>query len=40
VSEFLPSAIGSFDLVVVDEASQSDMMAIPAVLRGKKVLVS
>ena len=39
VSEFLPSAIGSFDLVVVDEASQSDMMAIPAVLRGKKVLV-
>jgi superfamily I DNA and/or RNA helicase len=28
-----------FDLVVVDEASQSDLWALPAVLRGKKILV-
>lgn len=39
VSETLPSSLGSFDLVIVDEASQSDLWALPAVLRGKKVLV-
>jgi very-short-patch-repair endonuclease len=39
VSETLPSFLGSFDLVIVDEASQSDLWALPAVLRGKKVLV-
>jgi very-short-patch-repair endonuclease len=39
VSETLPATIGSFDLVVVDEASQSDLWALPAVLRGKKILV-
>lgn len=39
VSETLPSALGCFDLVIVDEASQSDLWALPAVLRGKKVLV-
>ena len=39
VSETLPSLLGSFDLVIVDEASQSDLWALPAVLRGKKVLV-
>ncbi len=39
VSEQLPSAIGSFDLVILDEASQSDAREIPALLRGKKVLV-
>jgi very-short-patch-repair endonuclease len=39
VSESLPSIPGSFDLVVIDEASQSDVLALPAILRGKKVLV-
>ena len=39
VSESLPSIPGSFDLVVIDEASQSDVMALPAILRGQKVLV-
>jgi len=39
VSESLPAELGSFDLVIVDEASQSDIWALPAVLRGKKILV-
>lgn len=39
VSETLPAHLGSFDLVIVDEASQSDLWALPAVLRGKKILV-
>lgn len=39
VSETLPAEIGLFDLVVIDEASQSDIWALPALLRGKKVLV-
>lgn len=39
VSESLPSVLGSFDLVIVDEASQSDVLALPALLRGRKVLV-
>ena len=39
VSETLPSQLGCFDLVIVDEASQSDLWALPAVLRGKKILV-
>jgi very-short-patch-repair endonuclease len=39
VSESMPAEIGAFDLVVVDEASQSDLWALPAILRGKKVLV-
>lgn len=39
VSETLPSVLGAFDLVVVDEASQSDLAALPAVLRGKKILI-
>lgn len=39
VSETLPALLGSFDLVIVDEASQSDLWALPAVLRGKKILV-
>ncbi len=39
VSESLPAELGRFDLVVVDEASQSDLWALPAVLRGKKILV-
>lgn len=39
VSESIPSELALFDLVVVDEASQSDMWALPAILRGKKLLV-
>jgi hypothetical protein len=39
VSEQLPAVIGSFDLVILDEASQSDARELPALLRGKKVLV-
>lgn len=39
VSEAMPADIGVFDLVVVDEASQSDLWALPAILRGKKILV-
>lgn len=39
VSETIPAEIGLFDLVVIDEASQSDIWALPALLRGRKVLV-
>jgi len=39
ISESMPAKIGAFDLVIVDEASQSDLWAIPAIVRGKKVLV-
>ena len=39
VSETLPSELGCFDLVIVDEASQSDLWSLPAILRGKKILV-
>ncbi len=39
VSETLPPEIGLFDLVIVDEASQSDIWALPALLRGRKLLV-
>jgi hypothetical protein len=39
VSEQLPAVLGSFDLVILDEASQSDAREIPTLLRGKKVLV-
>jgi very-short-patch-repair endonuclease len=39
VSESLPAKLGAFDLVIVDEASQSDLWALPAILRGKQVLV-
>ncbi|HLH95613.1 MAG TPA: AAA domain-containing protein [Xanthobacteraceae bacterium] len=39
VSEQLPSDLGMFDLVIVDEASQSNVTALPAILRGKKVLI-
>jgi very-short-patch-repair endonuclease len=39
VSETIPPEIGLFDLVVVDEASQSDIWALPALLRGKKMLI-
>lgn len=39
VSESLPVEFGAFDLVIIDEASQSDLSALPAVLRAKKVLI-
>ncbi|KAH8062656.1 hypothetical protein JL722_3583 [Aureococcus anophagefferens] len=39
VSSCLPATLASFDLVVLDEASQSDVAALPALLRGARVLV-
>lgn len=39
VAEQLPSALGVFDLVIIDEASQSDITCLPTILRGKKLLV-
>jgi very-short-patch-repair endonuclease len=39
VSEQLPGRLGAFDLIVMDEASQSDIRELPALLRGKKILV-
>ncbi len=39
VSETIPAEVGLFDLVILDEASQSDIWALPALLRGKKILV-
>ena len=39
VSESLPAEMGLFDLVVIDEASQSDMWALPALMRGAQVLI-
>lgn len=39
VSESLPANLGCFDLVIIDEASQSDITALPALLRAKKVLI-
>ena len=39
ICETIPSELSLFDLVVIDEASQSDIWALPALLRGKKLLV-
>ncbi len=39
ISETIPADIGIFDLVIVDEASQSEISCFPALLRGKKFLV-
>lgn len=39
ISESMPADIGAFDLVIVDEASQSDLWALPGILRGRKILV-
>ena len=39
VSEQLPATLASFDLVILDEASQSDARELPALLRGKKILI-
>ena len=39
VSELLPADLGLFDLIILEEASQSDCQAIPALLRGKKLVL-
>ncbi len=39
VSESLTPDLASFDLVIIDEASQSDLWALPSILRAKKLLV-
>jgi len=39
VSESLPAELGLFDLLIIDEASQSDVWALPAIARAKKILV-
>ena len=39
VSETIPSEVGLFDFVIIDEASQSDIWALPVLLRGKKLLI-
>ena len=35
----MPADLAAFDLVILDEASQSDVTELPAVLRGRKILV-
>lgn len=39
VCESMPAVIGLFDLVIIDEASQSDIQSLPSLLRAKKLLV-
>jgi very-short-patch-repair endonuclease len=39
VSETVPAELGLFDLVIIDEASQSDALAIPTILRAQRLLV-
>lgn len=39
VAEQLPAELGMIDLVIIDEASQSDVTELPALLRGKKILI-
>ena len=39
VSESLPAELGLFDLVIIDEASQSTVAALPALLRAQQVLI-
>ncbi|HYZ48884.1 MAG TPA: AAA domain-containing protein, partial [Sphingomonas sp.] len=39
VSESLPAELGLFDLVIIDEASQSTIGALPALLRARQVLI-
>lgn len=39
VAEQLPAELGVLDLVIIDEASQSDVTELPALLRGRKILV-
>lgn len=39
ISEILPSQLGTFDLVIIDEASQSDITSLPSLLRAEKILI-
>jgi len=39
IPEQLPPEFGDFDLVILDEASQSDVTALAALARGRKILV-
>lgn len=39
ICESLPASFGAFDLVIIDEASQSDLTALAAILRASKVLI-
>jgi hypothetical protein len=39
VAERLPATLGAFDLVVIDEASGSDVCELATLLRGRKILV-
>ncbi len=39
VSEVIPSEFNSFDVVIVDEASQCDIRALLALARGKKAII-
>ena len=39
VAEQLPPDLAAFDLVIIDESSQSDISSLPAIMRGKKVLI-
>ena len=39
VSETMPADLGLFDLVIVDEASQSSIEVLPVLMRAKKLLV-
>jgi len=39
VSETMPAELGLFDLVIVDEASQSSIDVLPVLMRAKKLLV-
>lgn len=39
VSESLPAEFGIFDLVIVDEASQSTLSSLPALFRARQILV-
>ncbi|PZA11562.1 DNA helicase [Rhodopseudomonas palustris] len=39
VAEQLSGELGTFDLVIMDEASQSDIKEVTALLRGRKILV-
>ena len=39
VSELMPAELEMFDLVILDESSQSDITTLPALLRGKQILI-
>ena len=39
VSEMLPSTFGLFDLVAIDEASKAEIVHLPTLLRGERVLI-